>query len=101
MKYKSNNVLTLTFSLLLLLDDLGWLGQCLANGSQCGGWVDRCRELVRGRETGEIKSTRERSVKMGIPQRMVSRMLKVDHTSITCVIKGSLMLCSKAMSYTI
>lgn len=31
-----------TFSLLLLLDDLGWLGQCLANGGQRSGWVDRC-----------------------------------------------------------
>lgn len=36
--------LTLTFSLLLLLDDLWSLGQSLSDGGQCGGGVDRYRQ---------------------------------------------------------
>lgn len=38
--------LTLTFSLLLLLNDLRWLWQALANRGQCGRWVDgwTCKE---------------------------------------------------------
>ena len=70
------------------------MGQCLANGSQRGGGVDCCRETGgRGKSTKE----RETGVNPGITQRTMSRMLKLDHTSITCVIKGSVML----LSYTV
>lgn len=82
----------------------GWPGVVGAVSGQweSAWWLGRLLQRRGERERKEGKRVRERrALKTGIPRRMVSRMLKVDHTSVMCVIKGSLMLCSKVLPYTI
>lgn len=77
----------------------GWPGVA---GAVSGQW-ESAWWLGRSLQSGETWKSRRwrKKKKSGNVQRMVSRMPEVKHTGITCIIKGSLMLCFQAWPYSL